>query len=222
MQAITDWLNGARDYSSGVHLYLKHGRDPLLKKLFTAESKTAFKEKKLADALRGLLQRNQVATVDLSPQVQTVYTRHQGWPAVPISDAVLNALHAQWKPLYSEMQNLQARIYDVAEAADKYGDPTKKQEACEMAHRIADIDDQLDDIYFKRDFYVKENRLPAEPTTTPPVAAHMWPKKLANAQRYVREYKNKVEKNPANESAAAKLKYYQQQVDYYKKLMKLD
>lgn len=221
MEVIRQWLNGSRDYDQGVILYKEFGNNLTLKAVLAKEGHSTFKEEKLIKALQQLLQPVIRAEQDL-PKGTTVYSRHYGWPPLPIEDPILNALHAQWKPLYAEMMHSQSRAYEVALLASKNADKLKKLEACTLVHQIIDLDDQIDEIYLKRDFYLKNKKLPDE--KTPPVIGDpvRWATELKNAERYVREYRIKVKKQPANDKWAAKLKHFESQVLHYKKLLKLD
>jgi hypothetical protein len=172
----------------------------------------------LVDALKSLISKP-VEKPTVKPAIISIQSAPNRWPAVPIQDAVIAALHNQWKPLYSEMLALQARIYDVAEVAEKYNDPLKLQESCTMAFKITELDELIDEIYFKRDYYNEHGRLPEQKVTHEPVAPHMWPMKLENAKRYVRYYQNKLKSNPGDEKAAVKLQQYQGEVIHYKKLL---
>ena len=50
MENLRTWLNGCRDYTSGVALYNEYGQDPMLKRML-AEAETDFKRKRLEKAL---------------------------------------------------------------------------------------------------------------------------------------------------------------------------
>ena len=101
-------------------------------------------------------------------------------------------------------------------------DNSKRMEACQMAHAIIDLDEQLDEIYNKREFYKINGHLPYE--VEPEIIGDpvRWATELKNAERYVRDYRIKVKKDPANEKWAAKLRKYEADVMRYKKLLKLD
>jgi hypothetical protein len=65
MDAIRNWLNSGREYHGGVQLYVQHGTNELLKKLFTVEGFSEFKQQQLEKALTNLLQQS-----DLSHNLQ--------------------------------------------------------------------------------------------------------------------------------------------------------
>jgi hypothetical protein len=54
MDLIKAWLNGNRNYLTGVKLFLQHGDDDLLKKLFTAEKETSYKRQQLEEELKAI------------------------------------------------------------------------------------------------------------------------------------------------------------------------
>lgn len=221
-QDITNWLNGPREYYAGAALYLAHGRDRMLKRVFS-EPPSDFKRKKLVEALRGLISTQAKVETVVEETKTTVITTEQRadrqWPEQ--LDETLLALKLQWKPLFAEMMNLSARIYDMAKAGET--DAAMKAEAGKMAHRILDLDDQCDDLYEKRDFYLKNGKLPAHAA---PLELAVDPMKifmsLQNAKRYAREYKAKLKKNPSDENAAQQLKKWEWAVDEYEKTLKLN
>lgn len=217
METIRAWLNGAKNYDEGVKLLLEHSRDAKLKRLYTTEGASDFKrgllQKELQKLLSGAVVHQQVVQQEQEKVVQLVAKAHNGWPS-PM-DEVVAALHAQWKPLFSEMNALSSRLYDVAKAGNE-------AEAGRMAHRILELDDQCDAIYDKRDFYLEHGKLPHEPTpkgiVTDPAK---WPLALQNAQRQLRESRLKVKDDPTNEKKAATLKNNEAKVQYYKEKLKL-
>jgi len=92
-----------------------------------------------------------------------------------------------------------------------------------MAHRILDLDDECDAIYAQRDHYLQYKKLPDD---NKPAELVVDPKKiplaLANAERYVRMYKNKLKKKPDDVNAAKNIEKYQQVVAEYKKQLNID
>lgn len=227
MEDVKRWLNDrGKDYDKGVALFLKYSRDKTLIALFTREDETAFKRSRLEQALKDLFNDTKLTSGnDNATSIsRKPATDHKQWPE-PITDTVLKALYEQFKPLYAELMNLQARVYDVA-LLGQNGDSLKKMEACQMAHRIMDIDDILDDIYGQRDHYLKYGRLPGDEPKQEIVGDPVrWATNLKNAERYVRDYKLKLSKKPQSPLAPRweqKLKEHQQAVERYRKLLKLD
>lgn len=222
MDNIREWLNGPKNYAEGARLYLIHGKDPALRIAFN-EAESPFKKRRLEEALRGLLTRKVVAERKIEETKDTAIRRvavaDRNWPGE--MDTTLTALWNKWKPLFAEMMNLSSRLYDVAKAGQT--DPAMKVEAGRMAHRICDLDDECDAIYEKRDHYLKYKKLPEEKK---PMDLVVDPKKiplaLANTTRYIRDYKNKLKKNPADVNAAKKLEEYEWAAGEYRKQLNLD
>lgn len=226
MDDVKVWLNSPRNYDAGVKLYLQYGHDNLLKALFTREAETAFKRSRLETALKDLYQNHQhptspKAALQRQLQKQNPAENFKYWPPYPINDPIVSALYEQWKPLYSEMMNLQARLADVALLAEQ--DSNKALESCQMVHRILHLDDQCDDIYSKRDYYYQNGALPKliieEEVVGDPVR---WVTNMRSAERYVRDYKAKLRKDPKNVKYAVKQKEHEEDVAKYRKLLKLD
>jgi hypothetical protein len=229
VEQIKHWLNSHQDYDAGVQLYLQHGKDSILRSLFTREEQTPFKKQRLLKALRDLYEAEKhPASEKKQAQLtvtQTAIPQYKHWPAHPMTDAVLLALWNQWKPLYGEMMDLQHRVYEVAFQGQT--DTNKKMEAGQMALRILELDDQVEFIYAQRNFYYQHNRLPEERKQEEEVIVDpvKWAIELKNNERYVRDYKLKLAKDPHNKLApkwAMTLKEKQAEVAKYKKLLKLD
>lgn len=222
MDEIKAWLNGSRDYDQGAMLYLQYGSDNLLKKIFR-EPASDFKKKKLVDALKGLLvskvTREKKIVIDKDAAIEKVSISDRRWPAN--KDEITMALWMQWKPLFAELMSLTSRIYDVALAGEH--DAAQKQEAGRMAHRILDLDDHCDDIYRKRDHYIKHGKLPeAEKPMELVVDPKKIPLALANCTRYIRDYKSKLRKQPEDVNAAAQIKKYEWAVGEYKRILNIE
>lgn len=206
-----------------MQLLLDHSTDEKLKRLFTMEAESAFKKKLLTDSLKKLLSTGAEKNIHekkvAENSVQSVKKAHLGWPES--EDQVLTALRLQWKPLFSELNNLSARLYDISKAGIE--DVAKRNEAGAMAHRILDLDDECDEYYAKRDYYLEHKRLPDDRNQEPAIVDPLkLPILLHNAQRYVREFKLKVKNNPSNEKAAAKLLKWEQKVVELKRQLKID
>lgn len=228
VEILKHWLNSSRDYDTGVRLYLEYGDNDAFKDLFASEGQSAFKEQKLQSLLTDLYRNYQTpdasATKKPLPPVEPA-TSHKRWPAQPITDPVILALWKKWRPMFSEMQSLQHRIYEVALAGQT--DPNKSYEAGQMAFRIKDLEDDVQEIYSQRDFYIEHNQLPDAPKQPDEeiVDPIRWAIELKNNERYVRDYRLKLGKDPDNKNAvkwAAALKEKEAAVAKYKRLLKLD
>lgn len=146
--------------------------------------------------------------------------RFAGWPVE--MDETLQILHRYWKPLIAEKYNLQARIYDVAKRGQK--DDASREQARIMALRILELRKQCRAIYDKRDHYLNHGELPREAPKPSGISTEPkeWPLKLANAQKYLRDYKAKYRKEDDAEKRQAiqvKINEYEAVVAEYKKLL---
>lgn len=229
MDIIRKWLNGSRNYTDGIKLYSVFGRDDKLKRMFANEGPSDFKKKKLAEVLQGMLSEQPASsaprktsdkTIKEAPApvvVQPFVNKDKKWSQQ--RDEVEEAMYQQWKPLFAEMMNLTARVGDIARLGEK--DTLKKIEAGRMALRICDLDDELDEIYLQRDQYLQNGQKPVSfPYGEVCIDPMRMPLKLANHQRYVREYKAKLAQKPDNVKFAEQIKKHQWFVDYYSNKLK--
>jgi hypothetical protein len=226
MEDIRDWLNSKRDYNTGVQIFLQHSKDGLLRRLFTQEGFSDYKQKKLVSLMEGLLinkpkptaKEMLLAAKELPPPEKK---KEPAWSST--RDDVEQSLYLQWREKYSEMVNLQARVGDISKEATKSKDKSKMDEAGRMALRILDLDDECDDLFWRRDFYKKNGRLPEdEAPMVIAIDASLWYKKLHNHQRYARKFRHIITKDPSNTTAAALLQKHEWAVSEYKKLLKMD
>jgi len=220
MQEISEWFTNGCDYDSGVALYRRIGTDPALISLFE-EDYTEFKQGVLEKALSELLESSNAEVdpgpdfvaseskkFDLPAQVKRVHE----WPNE--RDEYLQSLYEEWRPIFRKLKHFQHTIYEVALRS--------AEEAGKMAHQIMDLDVQCESIYQRRDSYIKNGIVePSTPGTTV-VDPIKWPLMLQNAERYVRRYKRLVEKNPTDRKKIDLLRKYEQEVIYYRKLLKID
>jgi hypothetical protein len=226
MDDIREWFNGKRDYTSGVELYLAHGDDDLLIRLFS-EGFSEFKMKKLVAALEEILsptalpKKAEIYPPPAEDQPNENKIAENRWSKK--RDEVEEALYHEWDKIYSEMMNLVARVGEMSREATNRKDKLKIDEAGRMALRILNLDDQCDAIYFKRDFYRENKRLPEDDKPiTISLDPNLWPKRLQNHQRYAREFRKQLDKNTSNAAAAAFLKKHEWAVSEYKKLLKME
>lgn len=222
MDDIRAWLKSNRDYATGARLYLVYGKDAKMRRVFM-EPESDFKKKKLVEVLTAMVtQKTEVVKkveVTKAIAIERISVSDRRWPAQ--MDETVKALHAKWLPIFAEMNNLMARIYDVAKAGQT--DPAMKQEAGRMAHRICDLDDDCDAIYAQRDHYLQYGKLPEEKKPMELVVDPLKiPLALSNARRYVADYRNKLKKEPGNVKAAQKLKQYEWAVAEYCRILKID
>lgn len=184
MNEIREWLNSGKNYNAGVKLYNKYGDDPEMKDLFR-EFRTPFKEKKLLELLKGLIDATGIQKKAEEEKQQTLKKEaaaRQGWPIT--MDLSLSELHKIWKPLYDEFRSLVSRLYDTALAGK--ADPYRQIEAGNMAHRILDLRDEIADIYSRRDHYLDHGKFPGEKQSFKPITGG--PEKIAERRLTVRRY----------------------------------
>lgn len=239
MVEIKAWLNSRiKGYDAGVQLYLQYGRDPALQALFTLEAESDFKYRRLIQALEELVcppepgdqdgdslpSLNSAAQGTPGPRIADFSQLHIGWPN-PITDPVIQALFDQWRPVYAELMSTQQRIYEVALQAEN-GNTAKELEACQLAHRIMDLDNECDDLYIRRNHYLTHGHLPGNDQQKEVVGDPVrWATLRQNALRYIREYRAKIKKDPTNKLAPRweqKIIDWEKDVAHFTKLLKLD
>lgn len=180
MDVIRNWLNGPRDYGAGVDLYNQYGDDPDMKLLFR-EFRTSFKEKKLVELLKGLMATDGASKKKTEAKEKQLVQETFGWPEKMTTG--MKALKDRWKPMYDEFRNLTSRLYDVAKQGQK--DKNKELEAGQMAHRILNLRDQIQDIYYERDYFLKNKVFPGKKQEFVPVVDDL---KIAERRLTVRRY----------------------------------
>jgi hypothetical protein len=227
MEVIRHWLNGSRDYATGVRLYDQHGSNKLLKRLFSEEAPNETKKQRLVKELEAMLKGQVKEVLQVTQLEQRIIqtTKQEAKPArtrwSEKMDEVEKSIFETWKPLYSEMLHLQTTIDALARAGVK--DPDQEKQAGVMALRIIELDKLCDNLYEERDYYLqhgkrKESTGPVEISLLP----EQWHKKLANHQRYIRDYRKQLEKDPTNTNAAAQIQKHEWAVAEYKKLLKIE
>jgi hypothetical protein len=198
---ISSWFT-SKDYVEGVRLYLKHGQDPMLKKLFTAELKTAYKEQRLERALREILKGTEVVRPEEKP---TLSITMKSWPIEAAKDDVLRALRADWLMKFKEMQDLRSQLMLL---------PNDDQRG-EAALNILRLDDECDHLYARRDYYLQHGELPAAPKEEFIVDPILAAKRMLALQRYIRREKFTLKKDPANVGAAERKSRFIKEFNHY-------
>jgi hypothetical protein len=198
---ITDWLS-RKDYIEGVRIYLKHGQDPALKKLFTSEQKTAYKEQRLERALGEILRGTEVVKPAEKP---TISITMKSWPIEAAKDDVLKALRSDWLRKFKEMQDLRSQLMLL---------PNDDQRG-EAALNILRLDDECDQIYAKRDYYLEHGTLPAAPEEEFIIDPILAAQRMQTLHRYIRRERLNLKKDPANVGAAARKARFIKEFNYY-------
>jgi hypothetical protein len=200
MQIIRNWLKGQQNFVVGTTLYKTFGKDEKLKELL-AKGETSNAKKLLREALEEMVKPGepQVALPQKPVDKETEEMPSSGEP-------VLDSLKNKWKPLYERMNLLRHSL-------DKYGS-SNTTEAIEyrqpIAREIKELELQCKAIWAKRDYYLKEGKLPfvAETKLDIPTDPIELAKLISNIKNYIRRYRKKLEKDPAN------AKYAQFLLDY--------
>jgi hypothetical protein len=203
MQEITTWLTH-KDYLEGVRLYLQHGQDPVLKKLFTSEQRTDYKEQRLEKALREVLRGSEVIKPEERPQLSITM---KSWPIEAAKDDVLKALRADWLRKFKELQDLRSQLMLL---------PNDDQRG-ETAHQILNLDDECDQIYATRDYYLQNGTLPAMPQEEYVVDSVKAAQRMQLLGRYIRRERFNLKKDPTNVGAAARKQKFIKEYNHYAK-----
>lgn len=145
MEAIREWLKN-KDYQAGVELYLKHGDNDFLKKLFKSK-KSGFTEHKLSEELIKLL--------DLKPSEEEQKTNASAQAKVQSKPAqnqfVITKLQHELKQIFRSIDN---NRFQLARATT---DRTRK----EYAFQILFLHRKKVGIYEQLDYYHEHGTLPS-------------------------------------------------------------
>lgn len=141
---VEKWFKGKRDYAEGCQLYLKHGDDEFLKKLFQ-KSITVFNRKKLEQELRNISD----ATPDIPIKKRFEVATKKEYAGLP---AEVKKLKEVKDILFKEMRHLHSQLVHYK--------TDKEREA--PAFRILVIVDQLMTYWKKLDYYAEHKKLPQE------------------------------------------------------------
>ena len=200
MNEIKDWLQ-TQDYVEGIRLYLEHGQDATLKRLLTSEKKTEYKQQRLEKGLRDVLAGNQIS----KPKEQPAPSQ-KSWPLDAAKDDVLKALRSEWLRKFKEMQDLRSQLMLL---------PNDDQRG-EAAHRILNLDDECDEIYGKRDYYLQFGRLPDRSDDQEYIKDPIkQAERMEILQRYIRRERQNLRKDPGNVGAAARKAKFIKEYNYY-------
>lgn len=220
MDIINNWLNGKRNYYVGVAIYNTFGHDAGLKKLFA--TKSAYAEQKLVEALQGLVQK--VVTVPQTPKPT---------PSMPdTADPVLIAIKNEWMPLYVAMNFKRQQLHNYRHihpcSCKNYPDcghqlSTKEKELNELykktrktlAFEILDLEQQCQNCWDKRDYYLTHKVLPnqeAKPKFEKPTDPLELGRAVEACKKNIRRNRKKMKDIADNAEYAALYQYWK---DYY-------
>lgn len=197
-------------YRLGVSIYMRYGRNDLVKKMLASEGETPFKRQKLITELDKLdlpeekLQEIQQAEVE-QVQQQTTTAFYRSWPKESCTDKTEYTLWLQASRLLKEIADLHSQLTLL---------PNDQQRAV-AAFSLLRKDDELDMVYERRDYYKKHGRLPETPEieyVTEPVAMA---KRITALQRYIRREKQNLAKKPEDTGASERLKRFSEELNHY-------
>lgn len=200
VQIIKNWLNGSQNFRVGVTLYNTFGTNPALKNLL-AKGETPFCKNLLIEELQKLIDKGIPVELPVEPIQKEVGVMPDS------ADGVLQALKNEWMPVYQEMQYKRHQLdkefeHPNSEAAITYRKP--------LAFEILALEQQCIQIWAKRDYYVKEGKLPFVPETKlvvptdPTEVGNM----IYNIKRYIRRERLKLKKEPGNAKVAQRYKEF--------------
>ena len=214
-QLIDNWIKTGKNYESGRILYSVLGKNEQLKASL-AKAKTATLAKELEKALLQIHagKAEQVASKPKPSAKVPVPSVHvpPKQSDKPVNDTVLQAIDAEWKPIYKEMQLFRHKLrqYGNSNAAEHVN------ERAAWAQKVLDLEQQCLVIWRKRDYYIANGKLPDvqvdKQLPTDPLEIG---RRVENLKRYIRREGEKLKKNPANAGAAMRRKEY---LDEYQQL----
>jgi hypothetical protein len=214
MQIIHNWLKGRQNFIVGATLYKTFGKDQKLKDLFV-KGETATAKLLLCEALQKIVAPEETGVAETVKNVTKIETNVPvtAKPVPPVetkadketaqmpgsADPILNSLKNEWQPLYQRM-NLLRHSLDKFEAINT-------EEAINfrrpIAREIKELDLQCKAIWAKRDYYLKEGKLPftSENKIVIPADPVELAKLINNIKRYIRRYRTLMNK-PGNPKTA--------------------
>jgi hypothetical protein len=209
MNLIEAWLKGGQPYAIGVRLYMLHGRDKSLHRLFNSEGETPFKKQKLAAALRELVSGAPATSKGSKPAPVYAHTQEvfaKSWPESKNTTDTHSQLWQQARLLLKEIAELHGKL-------DVVGDVDERRQ---IAFQLLRKDDDLDEIYAQRDFLTEHGHLPKpQPSFQTITDPYLMAQRIANLKRYLRRERKAVATDPENEVAAARLKEYTEEYNHY-------
>jgi 2-phospho-L-lactate guanylyltransferase (CobY/MobA/RfbA family) len=218
MDDIKAWLQGPKHYRVGVMLYLKHGTNALFKKSLVQEGESAFKKHKLVKELSSIEASASMAFDSVkasasigfasdkaetqkqelkqepapskinepSPTEAPLSPRRgaggEGWPRSSCRDDYELSLWERAMLLLKQIAALHAKLSEC------FSDFERRS----VAFNLLRMDDELDDIYEKRDHYratkSQKEEVAIEIITDP----FLMGQRLANLTRYIRREKQNI------------------------------
>lgn len=199
VDSIKEWLNGSRNFNTGIILYEVYGTDDTLKRMF-AQGHSILRQKKLEEAMQGLLTtraQEQVVRIDKTDTYVTVKRDRLPENSTNTAD---DPYRDKWLPLFKEMNLLRHQLRLM---------PTTEERGA-AAHRILDLEDECRKWWDRRDY---EQRTGQKMPDTEPKANTVTDKnqqeyRLRTVRTYITKYGKAVQADPGNIKAIKKLSYY--------------
>jgi len=150
-QEISTWLNSKQDYSSGLQLFDRYGKNFNLARILRIGGATGSNRKTLAYEMGKLVQFLPEATQ--IPAIAAPPDKHQESETLP-GITRIGDLKSEQKMLYKMLDNLHAVL-----------EFRPIQERKKIAFQILDLDDQLKELNERIAHYEKHGVIPALPTS---------------------------------------------------------
>ena len=110
MQGIKDWLNGGRDYTTGVMLYRCYGDNKAIKDML-AQGRSDYRQRRLEKCLAELLETAKPVQLPVKGKQEqiTVLVRGEQTPDAIVAPEK-DEYRKQWLPLFMEMNKLRHQL----------------------------------------------------------------------------------------------------------------
>ena len=207
MELIRNWLNGQRNYRTGLQLYLAYGTNESLK-LYLQADFTPYREQRLAEELLALVAMPDAPAIsDEDPALNPAFAPP---PNLMSDDPVIEEFYRQKSTLHKEKDMLRHSL-ESFETDEERGI---------AAHRIISIRKQLTLIWNREQYYAKFKRLPVdnEDAITDPKALKY---RLSQVKSNLRRLKSQLKKDPQNESFSQSYeKFLREDKDLQEKIKK--
>ena len=226
---IKTWLNGGKNYFTGVLLYEQTGKDKRLLELFK-KGPSDFSKKKLQDELQAIC--DQLKSTDEKPASQKAIPpakkkeiiTSSPLPKLPhqkidpgTNPQLYEACIAEANKVYKEAMNLRAELFLSAKAND-FEDPNRPdrvQQRSKIAVNVVEGYKAASGLYDKAEYVRINGRLPEQPALEPDdesdydnIPDHMVKQELDN----LRKNYNKMKKRPQTPERVALLQKHEMNI----------
>ena len=215
MDVIKQWLKAGKVYAVGVAIYNQVGTDANLRRLLNSEAETPYKRERLQKALMEIAAGKQAVAIEDKAQekgesavVASMTTFKLHWPREACKDEVELAMWEQVARLLKERAHLHASLFHQT------GDDARRAAAFQLLRK----DDELDGIYEKRKYYLREKHLPEQPAVEYVTDPVLMLKRAINLDKSIRRNRQTLAKGP-NPDAQARLEAYIKEYNHYAPLL---